>query len=213
VPSNRSWFPLSENPNHHPQKTNRSDKRCIWRYSFQAWVWNCQILNQVVESQLFTSLWNRYHQWLSDIELIQISVFSASYSRINPCFTAGKRIGVWNCHATSRHRKTSIFSSIVFYFLDPLTRRDSILTTSSADDDKPTLGFAESVAKAGEWVLARICCWAGPKWGELDSAPGVGRGGSDLGPIPSSSTVVVVDTPSSLFVTSEFSLPLISGDD
>jgi hypothetical protein len=27
-------------------------------------VWNCQILNQVVESQLFTSLWNRTHQWL-----------------------------------------------------------------------------------------------------------------------------------------------------
>jgi hypothetical protein len=57
------------------KKQNRSARRCIWRYSFQAAVWNCQILNQVVESQLFTPLWNRYHQWLSDIELIQIRAF------------------------------------------------------------------------------------------------------------------------------------------
>jgi hypothetical protein len=30
----------------------------------------------LLESQLLTSLWNKYHQWLSDIELIQISAFS-----------------------------------------------------------------------------------------------------------------------------------------
>jgi hypothetical protein len=63
----------------------------FWRYCFSAEVWNCQILNQVVESQLFISLWNRYHRWLSDMELIQTSAFSASYPRINPGFTAGKR--------------------------------------------------------------------------------------------------------------------------
>ncbi len=56
-----------------PQKTNRSARRCIWRYWFQAWVWNCQILNKVVETQLVPPLWNRYLQWLSDNELIQIS--------------------------------------------------------------------------------------------------------------------------------------------
>jgi hypothetical protein len=28
-----------------------------------------------------------------------------SYSRINPCSTAGKGIGVWNCHATRGDRK------------------------------------------------------------------------------------------------------------
>jgi hypothetical protein len=71
----RSWLPLSENLDHHPpKKTNRS-ARSIWRYRFSAGVWNCQILNQVVESQLFTYLWNRYHQWLSDIELIQLRGF------------------------------------------------------------------------------------------------------------------------------------------
>ncbi len=37
----------------------------------------------------------------------------ASYSRIKPCFTAGKRIGVWNCHAACRRRKTTVFTTIV----------------------------------------------------------------------------------------------------
>jgi hypothetical protein len=32
-------------------------------------------------------LWNKYLKWLSDIKLIQISVFSASYSMINPVCT------------------------------------------------------------------------------------------------------------------------------
>ncbi len=72
----RSWLPLSENPDHYPQKANRSARRCIWRYRFQAWVWTCQILNQVVESQLlFTSLRNEYQKSLSDVKLIQISAF------------------------------------------------------------------------------------------------------------------------------------------
>jgi hypothetical protein len=71
-------------------------RRCIWRYCSKAGVWKCQILNQVVDSQFFTSLWNRYHQWLSDISLNQISAFSASVSRISPCFTAGKHIWARN---------------------------------------------------------------------------------------------------------------------
>jgi hypothetical protein len=107
VPLDRSWLPLSENQIVTAKKTNRSARRCIWRYRFIAEVWNCQILNQVVESQLSTSLWNRYHRWLSDIELIQISAFSASYSWIIPCFAAGKRIYVRNCHATCGHWKTN----------------------------------------------------------------------------------------------------------
>ncbi len=51
------------------KKTNHLARRCIWRYRFQAGVWNLQILKQVVKSQLFISLWNRYYQGLSDIEL------------------------------------------------------------------------------------------------------------------------------------------------
>ncbi len=128
VPLNSSWPRLSKNHDHHPKKTNRSAWRCIWRYRFKGRVWNCQILNQVVQSQLFTSFWNRFHQWLSDIELNQISVFSASYPRINPCFTAGKQIRVRNWHATRGHRKTTIFTSIVhvdhipFLFLEWLVQ-------------------------------------------------------------------------------------------
>jgi hypothetical protein len=62
---------VSKTPIVAPQKANRSARRSIWRYLFEAGVRNCQILNQVVESQLFTSLWIRCYQCLSDIELIQ----------------------------------------------------------------------------------------------------------------------------------------------
>ncbi len=78
-------------------------------------MWSCQILNQVVESQFFTSLWNRYHQWLPDIGLNQISVFlPGSHFRIYLCFIVGKRIGVWNCQEARGHRKTTIFTAIVY---------------------------------------------------------------------------------------------------
>jgi hypothetical protein len=56
-----------------PQKANRSARRCVWRYRFLTGVWNCQILNQVVESQLCASLWNRYHQRLPEIEPNQMN--------------------------------------------------------------------------------------------------------------------------------------------
>ncbi len=72
------------------KKTNRSARRCIWRYRFQAGVWNYQLLNQVLESQLFTSLWNRYHQWLPDIELIQTSAFCNFLSVDKPRFHCWK---------------------------------------------------------------------------------------------------------------------------
>jgi hypothetical protein len=41
---------------------------------------------------------------------------SAFHSKINPCVTTRKRIGVWNCHATSGHRKTTVFTSVVYGF-------------------------------------------------------------------------------------------------
>jgi hypothetical protein len=66
------------------------------------------------ESQLFTSFWSRYHQWLPDIEANLINPFSNSYSTINSCFTAGKRTGIWNCHATCTHWKTTISTYVVY---------------------------------------------------------------------------------------------------
>ncbi len=51
-----------------------------------------------------------WHQAQSD----KYFFFSASDSRINPCFTAGKPIGVWNRHAIRRHRNTTIFTTAVY---------------------------------------------------------------------------------------------------
>jgi hypothetical protein len=82
--------------------------------AFKPRVWNGQIINQVVASQLLSSLWNMYHRWRSDIELNQISVFSASYSRIKPGFTCGKRICVSNRHASYGHKKATFLKSIVY---------------------------------------------------------------------------------------------------
>ncbi len=97
-------------------------------FKIQTGVWNCQILNQVVESQLLTSLWNNvppmtfWHWAQSDKDL-----FPAFRSRIIPCFTAGKRIGVWNCHATRGHRKAVICTSRVCGWRPSQELNDSFL--------------------------------------------------------------------------------------
>jgi hypothetical protein len=46
-----------------------------------------------------------FFQWLPGIELIQISAFFAASNTMIP--------GVWNCHATPGHRKTSIYVYVV----------------------------------------------------------------------------------------------------
>ncbi len=101
-----------------PNKQTVQPGDAIEDTAFKPGVWNCQIINQVVESQLFTFLSNRYHQWLSDIELTQIRACSASYFRMNSCSPAGKRIGVGDCHANCWHRKTTIFTSILYRLSD-----------------------------------------------------------------------------------------------
>ncbi len=73
-----------------PRKINRSARRCIWGYCFSAVVSKCQILNQVAESQLFTSLWNRFHQGFSTSSSFRWVLFSASYSKITPLFHCWK---------------------------------------------------------------------------------------------------------------------------
>jgi hypothetical protein len=60
-------------------------------------------------------LWNRYHQWLLRSSSFRWVLFSASYSRINTCSTAGKQICVWYCHPTyCRNPSSTIFWSIVY---------------------------------------------------------------------------------------------------
>jgi hypothetical protein len=52
---------------------------------------------------------------VSDIEIIQISAFSsASYSRINPSFNCWKANLEFKIVRNLRHRKTTIFTSIVY---------------------------------------------------------------------------------------------------
>jgi hypothetical protein len=114
MPLDRPWLLLSENLDHHPPKNEPCCQEMHLKIPLSSRVWNCQILNQVVESQLLISSRNRNHHWLSDIKLIQMSAFSASYSRINLCFTVGKLVWVRNCHTARDHRKTTVFTSIVY---------------------------------------------------------------------------------------------------
>jgi hypothetical protein len=37
---------------------------------------------------------------------------------INPCFTAGNKLGVGNCHAAWQHQKTTVCTSIVYVHLN-----------------------------------------------------------------------------------------------
>jgi hypothetical protein len=80
------WNNLIRKTPYAHKKKNLSAWRCIWRYHFQASVWNYRILNQEVKSQLF---------------------------QIIPCFMDEKRIGVWNCHKIYWHRNTTMFTSTV----------------------------------------------------------------------------------------------------
>jgi hypothetical protein len=49
-----------------------------------------RILNQVAEPQLFTSMWNKYHQWLSDIGLYQTRSFFSFFFQDKPLFHCWK---------------------------------------------------------------------------------------------------------------------------
>jgi hypothetical protein len=83
-----------------------------------AGVGTCQFLNHNVGPQVFTFLWNRYHEWLADIELMQISAFLALYSKINPCFTARKQSGVDETWQSTRgHLISTIVASIYIVYV------------------------------------------------------------------------------------------------
>jgi hypothetical protein len=88
-----------------------------------------------------------------------VSAFSSSFSRINPCFTAGKRIGVWNCHATYGHQKTTIFTTIVYERESPnfFISSEAEITTKtglflSLFDPKPDLARGcQAVCERSYW--------------------------------------------------------------
>ncbi len=95
VPFHRSWLPLLNNPNHNPRKPNRSARRCRLKILVLSWGLKLSHCEQGLNFQLYKTSWNRFHQRLSDNELInRIRAVSDSYSRINPSLTAGKRVGL-----------------------------------------------------------------------------------------------------------------------
>jgi hypothetical protein len=61
-------------------------------------------------------LWNKDNQLLSDMELIRMQAFFSFFlSQNQPSLNCWQgNIGVWNCHAPCGHRKSTIFTSIVY---------------------------------------------------------------------------------------------------
>ncbi len=112
----RSWL----NRNDHtmvPRKRTLYQGDAFEDTVFKPGFTNFKILNEVVESQVFTSLWNTYHQYgiltSSSFRKVNFQVLFF-FSMFTSCFTAGKRIVIWNCHATLGNRKTAIFTSVVY---------------------------------------------------------------------------------------------------
>ncbi len=77
VSLDRSWLPLSENANFRPspKKNELFSQDMHSKLPTLDRVETCQFLKHDVEPRVFTFMWNRYHQWLVDTELIQISAF------------------------------------------------------------------------------------------------------------------------------------------
>jgi hypothetical protein len=121
----RSCFPPSENrpiiitPRNEPFK-------CIWR--------NCFLVGfDIAKKKKWKSGCNsRTYSLLGEIDTSNVFLTFSSFSvpyfsflchhiRINwSSFAAGKRIEVWNYLATCTHRKTTIFSSIVYGLPQPI---------------------------------------------------------------------------------------------
>ncbi len=89
------WLALKDNHGHPPNKKKKKKEpfshEIHLNHRFQAGIWNFQTLNQVVESQLFTSSWYRCHQLSSDINYIQMSTFYSSSTPVSLMRT----VGVW----------------------------------------------------------------------------------------------------------------------
>ncbi len=74
-----------------------------------------KLANSEPALQLFISLWNRYHQWLSVIELIQTSASFSFLLRINPGFTSESKFGfeIASQLADTRKRPSSYLKAML----------------------------------------------------------------------------------------------------
>jgi hypothetical protein len=109
----RSWSLCKENPNHHPQKTNRSARRCISKVPLLSWSLKlsnpkpgCRISALCFRVKKIPPLasWHQDHS----VECF----FLLLIPKLTPVFLCWKAVGVGDCHATLGHRKTIIFTSI-----------------------------------------------------------------------------------------------------
>ncbi len=125
MPLHRSWLLFSEDLDHHPRekKVPCRYRRCISRYHFYAWVWNCQTLIHVVESHFITSFNHRYNQWLFDMNLIRRSAFYGLFSMIKPSFIAiNVGLKLWRTQLFEK-RKTTTFTCAVYDYVWDLPGR------------------------------------------------------------------------------------------
>jgi hypothetical protein len=98
-------FLIQKTPMFTPKKTNRSVRTCIQSYPHKTGVGTWQFLKHDAEPRVFTFLWNRYHQWLADVELIQISTFCGFLFQDEPVFHCWKAKRGWDLTLNSLTRK------------------------------------------------------------------------------------------------------------
>jgi hypothetical protein len=139
---------------------NPSARRCIWRYHLQAVVWDCQILNQVVESQLFTSLWNGNHRRISDVKLIQvISAFQLllpGLTLLSHCWRANRGLISSRYSRTPDndhlHNKDHLHIFKVYGSTEPTTLRDCFSFPSITESRAHSIFVIRSVETRGTQV-------------------------------------------------------------
>ncbi len=107
---------FQETPIITPKKTNRPATRRIWRYVLllrrSSTLWNLKTSCRVQSHSLFvrylpsSAIWRQAH---SEECFFQLLIAESTVR-----FTGEKRIGVWKCHASCSHRKTTVVTSTVY---------------------------------------------------------------------------------------------------
>ncbi len=119
APFDRSWLPLSENPDVHPQKNEPLNQEMhLKMLHFSSGL----KMSGAEEKLLFTYLWNRYHQQIPRINLIQIGAITILLCRHSPLFHCWKDIWCWKlpCRVTTSENDLDSQDNILlgyFYFL------------------------------------------------------------------------------------------------
>jgi hypothetical protein len=103
--------PSIKNSDHPLKQRNGFAKRCVWRYWFQAVIWNLNIQQQVLDCRLLASFWHGYDKSNSDIVLKQLSASSLSNIRFNhvQCWKTNAGLKLWGKSWRRGHAKNAHF--------------------------------------------------------------------------------------------------------